>query len=79
MKAQDATNEWDRHLGSDQTNIDPRDGLPDPDRIWSGDGARSVRFGAHEVSGNANKWHFHLETWYPDRVENVLQRIQGMK
>lgn len=78
VKAEDVTDEWDRFLGPGQTNIDPRDGLPDPDRIRSADGSRSVRFGSHEVSGSPNKWHFHYETWSPNLVENVLQRIQGM-
>ncbi len=25
-------------LGKEQTNIDPRGGLPNPDRVWSSDG-----------------------------------------
>ncbi len=75
VKQKDATDRWDDFLGPDQTNIDPRDGLPDPDRIWSADGKRSIRFGDHEMSSKPNKMHYHQETWYEDRVENVLQRI----
>ena len=41
----DILDDWNDFLGPNQTNIDPRDGLPDPDRIWSADGL--------EVSGLA--------------------------
>ncbi|HFQ4949932.1 TPA: FG-GAP-like repeat-containing protein [Vibrio vulnificus] len=75
VKQKNATDEWDEFLGSDQTNIDPRDGLPDPDRIWSADGKRSIRFGEHEMNSKPNKLHYHQETWHDDKVENVLQRI----
>ncbi|MBX8465015.1 polymorphic toxin-type HINT domain-containing protein [Deinococcus sp. RIT780] len=75
LKQKDAVAAWDKFLGPNQTNIDPRDGLPDPDRIWSSDGLRSIRFGAHEVGSKPNLYHFHFETWSPGRVDNVLQRI----
>ncbi|WP_444897336.1 polymorphic toxin-type HINT domain-containing protein [Microbulbifer sp. SSSA005] len=75
VKQKNATNEWDNFLGDKQTNIDPRDGLPDPDRIWSADGERSIRFGDHEMNSKPNKLHYHQETWHDDKVENVLQRI----
>ncbi|MEM6406532.1 MAG: RHS repeat-associated core domain-containing protein, partial [Pseudomonadota bacterium] len=75
VKQKDAVDKWDEFLGPDQTNIDPRDGLPDPDRIWSTDGKRSIRFGEHEMNSKPNKLHYHQETWYDDKVENVLQRI----
>ena len=74
-----ATERWDEFLGPTQTNIDPRDGLPDPDRIWSGDGKRSIRFGPHEMNSKPNKMHYHEETWHTDKVENVLQRVPGKK
>lgn len=75
VKQKDAVDKWDEFLEPDQTNIDPRDGLPDPDRIWSADGKRSIRFGEHEMNSKPNKLHYHQETWYDDKVENVLQRI----
>ncbi len=75
VKQKNATDEWDNFLGDKQTNIDPRDGLPDPDRIWSADGKRSIRFGEHEMNSKPNKLHYHQETWHDDKVENVLQRI----
>lgn len=75
VKQKDATDKWDDFLGPDQTNIDPRDGLQDPDRIWSADGKRSIRFGDHEINSKPNKMHYHQETWHDDRVENVLQRV----
>jgi hypothetical protein len=49
VRQKDVLNDWNNFLGPDQTNIDPRDGLPDPDRIWSADGKRSIRFGDHET------------------------------
>jgi hypothetical protein len=75
VKQKEATDKWDEFLGTDQTNIDPRDGLADRDRIWSADGKRSIRFGEHEMNSSSSKYHYHQETWHDDRVENVLQRI----
>ena len=47
------------------------------DRIWSGDGKRSIRFGEHEMNGMGTKnFHYHRETWHDDYVVNELQRIQ---
>ena len=76
VKDRDAIDDWDDFLGPNQTDIDPRDGLPDPDRIWSGDGKRSIRYGEHEMKSKPNKHHYHKETWFDDHVENVLQRVQ---
>jgi hypothetical protein len=77
VRQKDVLNDWNNFLGPDQTNIDPRDGLPDPDRIWSADGKRSIRFGDHETGNpNPNRWHYHKETWYPNFVEYILQRVQ---
>jgi RHS repeat-associated protein len=72
----DPTARWDEFLGPDQTNIDPRDGLPDPDRIWSADGSRSIRYGEHEMNSSPTMRHYHEETWDHDNrtVSNVLQR-----
>ncbi|MDD9941113.1 MAG: hypothetical protein OXU20_08755, partial [Myxococcales bacterium] len=76
VSARHATDDWDGFLGTGQTNIDPRDGLPDPDRIWSADGRRSVRYGPHEMGSKPNKHHYHKETWSPGQVHNELQRVQ---
>jgi hypothetical protein len=77
IRQKDVLARWNQFLGSKQTNIDPRDGMVDPDRIWSADGQRSIRFGDHEGTPNSSGLqHFHEETWYPDRVENVLRRVQ---
>lgn len=79
LKQEDAVDRWDEFLGPEQTNIDPRDGLPDADRIWSSDGKRSIRFGEHEMNSSPKKFHFHEETWHDDRVDNVLRRIPSQK
>jgi RHS repeat-associated protein len=77
VREKDATNDWDDFLGPDQTNIDPRDGLPDADRIWSADGKRSIRYGEHEYKDRKpGKHHYHKETWYPDKVVHTKQNIQ---
>ena len=49
VKMSDVTNYWDDYLGSNQTNIHPRTGLVDNDRIFSADGTKSIRFGNHEM------------------------------
>ena len=72
VKDKDTIKDWDDFLGPHQTNIDPRDGLRDPDRIWSADGNRSIRYGQHEQDFN----HYHLETWYSNWVLNIYQHIQ---
>jgi RHS repeat-associated protein len=76
VRARDATDDWDEFLGADQTGIDPRDGLPDPDRIWSEDGTRSIRYGEHEMRSRPRRSHYHRERWDNDLVENELQRVQ---
>ena len=76
VKDTEVTDDWDEFLGPDQTNIDPRDGLADPDRIWSADGKRSIRYGDHEMDSKPSKHHYHKETWEDDAVHNELQRIQ---
>ena len=45
----DVTNYWDDYLGSNQTNIHPRTGLVDNDRIFSADGTKSIRFGKEMI------------------------------
>jgi hypothetical protein len=77
VRQKNVLNDWNNFLGSNQTNIDPRDGLVDPDRIWSADGQRSIRFGDHETgNSNPNRWHYHKETWSPNFILNVRQRVQ---
>lgn len=73
---------WDEFLGrGPTTNIHPRTGLPDPDRIVSADGMRSIRFGPHEMGSSPTGFHFHEETWNFDPgantwlADNVLVRV----
>lgn len=80
MKAQDAIDDWDNFLCPNTTNIDPRDGLPDLDRIWSADGKRSIRYGEHEMSSSVKKNHYHKETWDSNfNVTSVVVRILYVK
>jgi YD repeat-containing protein len=78
----DVTNAWDNYLGKNTTNINPITGAADPDRIFSADGTKSIRFGNHEMREmGTSKGHFHYETWTYDAVTdtmtvtNTLQRI----
>lgn len=40
IKSSDVTDYWDDYLGCNQTNINPRTGLPDNNRIFSADGKK---------------------------------------
>ena len=72
VKPEDALNRWDDFLGpGPHTNIHPRTGLPDPDRIVSADGKRSIRYGNHEMNSKPTKHHYHEETWTLDPANNV--------
>ena len=74
VKMRDVTNYWDDYLGSNQTNIHPRTGLVDNDRIFSADGTRSIRFGNHEMNSmGTTKFHFHQEEWKYDSVNDVME------
>jgi hypothetical protein len=82
LKPGEATARWDEFLGEGPTtNIHPRTGLPDADRIVSADGTRSIRFGDHEMGSSATKFHFHEETWSFDPgantwfVDNLIVRV----
>lgn len=67
------TDMWDEFLGKNQTNINPRTGEVDLDRIFSADGTKSVRFGKHEMkSMGTTKFHFHQETWEYDALQDVM-------
>ncbi len=73
VKPEDALNRWDDFLGpGPHTNIHPRTGLPDPDRIVSADGKRSIRYGNHEMNSKPTKHHYHEETWTLDPANNVM-------
>lgn len=64
---------WDEYLGENVTNINTRTGEVDPDRIFSADGTRSIRFGQHEMdSFGTTKAHFHVETWTYDEVNDIM-------
>lgn len=83
VKASEATSAWDEFLGAgEHTNIHPRLGTPDPNRIVSEDGTRSIRLGPHEMNSSPNKFHYHEETWTHDpvtntmNVDNVLRRVR---
>lgn len=82
LKPQDAVARWDEFLGPGaQTNIHPRTGLPDADRLVSSDGLRSIRFGNHEMGSSPTKFHFHEETWSFDdgagawNLQNIVVRV----
>lgn len=82
LKPSEAEARWDEFLGEGPTtNLHPRTGLPDPNRIVSSDGLRSIRFGPHEMGSSPTKFHFHEETWSFDSgsntwfVDNVLVRV----
>jgi RHS repeat-associated protein len=82
MKPQEATARWDGFLGPEpHTNVHPRTGEVDPDRLVSSDGTRSIRFGPHEMNSSPTKFHFHEETWTFDEaantwtVDNVMVRV----
>lgn len=73
MKPKDVPPEWDRFLGpKPHSNKHTRTGLPDPDRIVSQDGLRSIRYGNHETTGKPSKHHFHEESWAYDPKANVM-------
>jgi hypothetical protein len=62
VKPQDATKKWEEFLGEGEySNIHPIKGTPDPNRIFSADGKRSIRFGNHEMGSKPTKHHYHEE------------------
>lgn len=62
MKTSDVTNYWDDYWGSNQTNINPRTGLADNDRIFTADETRSIRFGDSIIE---------IETIYDERFYDL--------
>ncbi|EFC82513.1 RHS repeat domain-containing protein [Parafrankia sp. EUN1f] len=82
VKPGQAVDRWEDFLGpGPHTNAHPRTGLPDANRIVSADGARSIRFGAHEMGSSPTKFHYHEETWSFDptaqiwNIDNVVVRV----
>ena len=66
INVKDVTDHWDKYLGSGQTDIDPRTGQKDPDRLFSADGKRSIQFGKDEMASmETGKFYFTQEIW-PD-------------
>ncbi len=64
LKPAQAESVWKDFLGEGPyTNIHPRTGVPDPSRLVSADGRRSIRMGDHEMNSKPTKFHFHMETW----------------
>ncbi|WP_349588732.1 RHS repeat-associated core domain-containing protein [Halomonas sp. EF61] len=73
VKPEDATDRWDEFLGpGPHTDIHPRTGAPDRDRIVSSDGARSIRYGSHEMNSSSTKHHYHEEIWTLGTENNVM-------
>jgi hypothetical protein len=71
--AKDVAKRWDDYLGPNTSSINPHTGKPDTERIFSGDGTRSIRFGSHEMKGEGTSvFHYHEETWSYDPVRNTL-------
>jgi len=82
VKPEDAIRRWNEFLGEGpHSNIHPRTGFPDPNRIVSVDGTRSIRFGPHEMNSPPTRFHYHEETWTFDAskntwfVDNVVVRV----
>ena len=73
VKVEDAVDMWDDFLGpKPHNNIHPRTGQPDPNRIFSQDGTKSIRFGNHEMYSKPTKFHYHEEIWTYDPIDNVM-------
>ncbi|MEU7576715.1 RHS repeat-associated core domain-containing protein [Streptomyces sp. NPDC041068] len=87
LKPHQVLDEWQKFLGdSPYTNVHPRTGNSDPDRLVSADGLRSIRMGPHEMNSKPTKFHFHKETWTfvaPTNtwiVDNTMVRVPlGLK
>src|SRR5690606_14918569 len=82
MKPTEAVEAWDEMLGpGPSTNIHPRTGAADRNRLVSVDGTRSIRYGPHEMTGSPTRHHFHQETWTYDQaldvwwLDNVVVRV----
>lgn len=73
VKPEEAMMRIEEFLGpGPYTNIHPRTGEIDNNRIVSKDGLRSVRYGDHEINSSPTKHHYHEETWCLDEVNNCM-------
>ncbi|HZI16361.1 MAG TPA: RHS repeat-associated core domain-containing protein [Myxococcus sp.] len=73
VKPSAAFEKWEEFLGpGPHTNNHPRTGLPDPDRIVSADGLRSIRYGSHEIGSSPTKHHYHEEVWTLNPATNKM-------
>jgi len=46
--------------------------MPEPDRIVSADGKRSIRYGNHEMDSKPTKHHYHEELSTLEPINNVM-------
>lgn len=73
VKLEEAMMRIEKFLGpGPYTNIHPRTGEIDNNRIVSKDGLRSIRYGDHEINSSPTKHHYHEETWCFDKVNNCM-------
>ncbi len=73
LRPEHMKSEQEKFLGpGPYSNKHPRTGQPDPDRVVSADGKRSIRYGNHEKNGPPSKHHYHEETWTYDPDNNVM-------
>ncbi|MDP9862652.1 hypothetical protein J2S55_001918 [Streptosporangium brasiliense] len=72
LKPSQVDKAWSDFLGpGPYTNIHPRTGQVDPNRLVSADGRRSIRVGDHEMNSKSTKFHYHMETWDWNSVTNT--------
>jgi hypothetical protein len=73
VKSQDATKKWEEFLGEGKySNIHPKKWTSDPNRIFSADGKRSIRYGNHEMGSKLTKHHYHEEILDYDPIEDTI-------
>lgn len=71
VKVTEAVDKWEDFLGpGEYTDIHPRTGLKDPDRIFSADGKRSIRFGSHEMNLKPSKFEIYKNGKWGYACEN---------
>uniref|UniRef100_UPI002FCCBCA7 RHS repeat domain-containing protein n=1 Tax=Pseudomonas lactucae TaxID=2813360 RepID=UPI002FCCBCA7 len=73
VKPEETIRKWDEFLGpGPHSNINPRTGNADRDRIVSSDAKRSIRYGAHEMNSKPSKHHYHEEIWTFELKTNTM-------
>lgn len=73
VQPRDAVRRWEAFLGPEKpTNIHPRTGALDSNRLVSPDGKRSIRYGCHEMNSKPTLHHYHEETWTYDPVTDTI-------